>query len=699
MNNVQIVKDNWNVNILNNDRSENPIPHFHTINHITNAYKQENVKTLSPKPKENPEHVFNISKETQQSSTLYAAFDGSCKEGSAGSAVLIMGGTNPSIKLKARPLGEQTSATAEIYALYLLLKNAPPNSPLIIFGDNLNTLSLLEGRAPNRTDERIVIQELKKRIAPTTPLHIYSHPEKKIAKNPKKWKPFIEEQQQKLGIHYNIAKTMNTIVDNMANKARELPLPTNEERAQFYSHNPTVYIVNNILTPDCPRKLLKKEYVGSFPPSTMKYKKEVHLSVKQPGLYSFCLRLMHDILPLNYKVFTGGSKLKRYESPHCKNCNLQADETKKHMLIDCPAYQRIREQAIERHKHIIKKHNIHFPLEWNEQTAQGMLENPPRKLNPKLLDKLRRNLLTHSYFIYKTRISLLKQAGFFEEDNQTNKQNNKRTKRKPTKKQREKRHRKKRNNHKKNKEKEKQNKPKRKNNKTNKTQQTNQPERASATTAIQTTLPWAPSPPPPAPKPPKRKRKPPKKGDQRKTPKAKRSRTDTPTNNTITASTPPTTATTTTVTTSNVIQPNTTPTINPKQTILRKKRKNQPRRKPWILLSERQQRRIRNKEPLKEKRRPRARKQPLPNTNTPSPSVIINGVPRPPLLPRTTQITPTPHPPETSIASTTTTVIRKTSPPQTIANARSKRKRTERDITNYFQPIKAKKVCQDSTIT
>lgn len=254
---------------------------------------------------------------------FYAAFDGSFKDGEAGAGAVIINGTQPVIPLKARPPGEQTPATAEIHALYLVLENTPPNAPLIIFGDNLNTLSLLEGRSPTRVDERLIIRELNKRTAPITPIHIYSHADKKIERNPKKWKRLIEEQQRKLGIRYTMGKTMNEIADKLANEARELPLLTDEERAQFYIQNRTVYKINNVLTPDCPRKLLKIEYASSFPPSKIDYRREVYHSNRRPALYSFSIGLMYNVLPLNHKVFTGGSKLKRYESPYCKNCELK----------------------------------------------------------------------------------------------------------------------------------------------------------------------------------------------------------------------------------------------------------------------------------------------------------------------------------------------------------------------------------------
>jgi hypothetical protein len=78
---------------------------------------------------------------------------------------------------------------------------------------------------------------------------------------------------------------MNEIVDNLANKARKLPLPPLEERTRFFAHCPIIYLKNNSLISSHPRKHLKKAYRSSFPLSD--YSKYVHNPVKYPYLYTF----------------------------------------------------------------------------------------------------------------------------------------------------------------------------------------------------------------------------------------------------------------------------------------------------------------------------------------------------------------------------------------------------------------------------
>jgi hypothetical protein len=125
-----------------------------------------------------------------------ASFDGSCKNGEAGSAVYMIDEDIQCQEIKARPPGEQTGAIAELHALLLLLRATPPTSPLIIFGDNLNTLSLLEGRTPTRAEEKLIVKELQRRKAYTQGYHVYSHQKEKLRENPDKWKPLIFKQKK-----------------------------------------------------------------------------------------------------------------------------------------------------------------------------------------------------------------------------------------------------------------------------------------------------------------------------------------------------------------------------------------------------------------------------------------------------------------------------------------------------------------------
>jgi hypothetical protein len=92
------------------------------------------------------------------------------------------------------------------------------------------------------------------------------------------------------------------------------------------------------------------------------------------------------------------------------------EETKTHMLLECNAYNRIREQAMERHNHILKKAKINFPIKWDEHTSLGVLEDPEKRLSPKIKQKLRRNLVHTSYFIYKARNALLEKQGMFRDE-------------------------------------------------------------------------------------------------------------------------------------------------------------------------------------------------------------------------------------------------------------------------------------------
>jgi hypothetical protein len=165
MNNLQIAKEKWKVDLLDNKFNTLQIPHFHTIHHIANAYRQDKIETHRPTPTDT--HSLSLVHDIREAkpTLLMPAFDGSYSNGSAGSGVVIMSKTIPSIKIKDRPLGEQTSATAELLALFLLLKSVPLATPLVIFGDNLNTISL-KNRTPHRAEERLILKELAKREAP-----------------------------------------------------------------------------------------------------------------------------------------------------------------------------------------------------------------------------------------------------------------------------------------------------------------------------------------------------------------------------------------------------------------------------------------------------------------------------------------------------------------------------------------------------
>jgi hypothetical protein len=54
----------------------------------------------------------------------------------------------------------------------MLLQVAPIHTPLVIFGDNLNTLSILKSREAKTEEEKQIIQQINLRKAPTTPFHI-----------------------------------------------------------------------------------------------------------------------------------------------------------------------------------------------------------------------------------------------------------------------------------------------------------------------------------------------------------------------------------------------------------------------------------------------------------------------------------------------------------------------------------------------
>src|SRR5690606_14679638 len=143
--------------------------------------------------------------------------------------------------------------------------------------------------------------------------------------------------------------------------------------------NKTVYSINRQLIPDAPRKVLKEIYKNSFKESPFEYDKNVHVSHKLPRLYTYSLRLGHDILPLKEKIFNQGSRLQRYNNPYCMNCDEKKKESPNHMLMECKAYSELRERAIQKHHEIISQEINAFPLEWNEVTSRGKLpENSPK---------------------------------------------------------------------------------------------------------------------------------------------------------------------------------------------------------------------------------------------------------------------------------------------------------------------------------
>jgi hypothetical protein len=226
---------------------------------------------------------------------------------------------------------------------------------------------------------------------------------------------------------------MNETADKLANEARKLPLPPPAERAKHFQNNTVVYTIQGTFIPDSPRKHLKKIYRSSFPKSPIQYNHKVHSSISRPALYSFNIRRMHEILPFNKRIVKEWSRSSRYTSPNCLNCTSNKEEDNRHVFLECEAYENIRKQAIERHKHICKKAKRYVPISWNEETSKGTITFPHKNYPEKLKAKLRRNLVLHSYFIFKTRNSLLRKKGFFKNEVETDTQPQKRKKNKQSK--------------------------------------------------------------------------------------------------------------------------------------------------------------------------------------------------------------------------------------------------------------------------
>jgi hypothetical protein len=85
--------------------------------------------------------------------------------------------------------------------------------------------------------------------------------------------------------------------------------------------------------------------------------------------------------------------------------------------LECNAYNRIREQAIERHNHILKKAIINFPFKWDEQTSLGILEDPRKRLPPKIKQKTDKKSRPHKLFYLQSKTcSLLEKQGMFRDE-------------------------------------------------------------------------------------------------------------------------------------------------------------------------------------------------------------------------------------------------------------------------------------------
>src|SRR5690606_5922266 len=117
MNNNTIAKEKHGVNILEYKPTFR-VKALHSINNIVEAYSKEKIKTFSSKKQPNPPFT---DKTLLDSKIIYAAFDGSFKNGAAGSAAIIKPENGPIKIINSRPNGIQTSATAETHALLNVL--------------------------------------------------------------------------------------------------------------------------------------------------------------------------------------------------------------------------------------------------------------------------------------------------------------------------------------------------------------------------------------------------------------------------------------------------------------------------------------------------------------------------------------------------------------------------------------------------